>query len=71
MQLEETYAGPLKDTLIQRWRDPANGTICYIYLPILVRRAGAGPGGLAIYDANVIGSLSCVPHPTDRPPLRP
>jgi hypothetical protein len=34
MQLERQFAGPLQDTIIQRWRDPADGTICYIYLPI-------------------------------------
>ncbi len=34
MQLERQFAGPLQDTIVQRWRDPADGTICYIYLPI-------------------------------------
>jgi len=28
MQLERQFAGPLQDTVIQRWRDPADGTIC-------------------------------------------
>ncbi len=71
MQLEETYAGPLKDTVIQRWRDPANGTTCYIYLPIIVRHAGTAPSALTFYDANAIGSISCVPRPADVQPRRP
>jgi len=29
MQLERQFAGPLQDTVIQRWRDPVDGTICY------------------------------------------
>ncbi len=31
MQLNRQFAGPLQDTVIQRWRDPVDGTICYIY----------------------------------------
>ena len=38
MQLERQFAGPLRDTVVQRWRDPADGTICYIYLPISAQR---------------------------------
>src|SRR5262245_24319139 len=34
MQLEQMYRGPLKDTVIQRWRDPVLGSVCYLYLPI-------------------------------------
>src|SRR5262249_18601894 len=34
MQLERQFAGPLQDTVIQRWRDPVDGTVCYVYLPI-------------------------------------
>jgi hypothetical protein len=49
----------LRDTLVQRWRDPIDGTICYIYLPILVQH-GAGPNGLVQYGANGIGSISCL-----------
>jgi hypothetical protein len=59
MKLEAQYAGPLRDTLVQRWRDPIDGTICYIYLPILVQH-GPGPNGLVQYGANGIGSISCL-----------
>lgn len=59
MQLQAQYAGPLRDTLIQRWRDPVDGTICYIYLPIIVRH-GDGANGLVQYGANSIGSISCL-----------
>jgi len=59
MKLESQYAGPLRDTIIQRWRDPTDGTICYIYLPILVQH-GAGPNGLVQYGPNGIGSISCL-----------
>jgi hypothetical protein len=60
MRLEAQYAGPLRDTLIQRWRDPSDGTICYIYLPIIVQHA-AGPANLVQYGSNTIGSISCLP----------
>jgi hypothetical protein len=39
MQLERQFAGPLQDTIIQRWRDPVDGTICYIYLPITAQHS--------------------------------
>ncbi|HUD51781.1 hypothetical protein [Parvibaculum sp.] len=60
MELEGQYAGPLKDTLIQRWRDPAAGMICYVYLPIVVEHSKPTPMGLVQYGANGIGSISCV-----------
>lgn len=58
MRLEAQYAGPLRDTLIQRWRDPTDGNTCYIYLPIIVQHA-AGPANLVQYGSNNIGSISC------------
>ena len=61
MQLQAQYAGPLKDTVIQRWRDPVDGTICYLYLPILVQHSPPTPMGLVQYGANGIGSISCLP----------
>lgn len=61
MRLEAQYPGPLQDTTIQRWRDPVDGTVCYIYLPIAVAHA-AGPNGLVQYGAANIGSISCFPH---------
>ena len=60
MQLQAQYAGPLKDTVIQRWRDPIDGTICYVYLPILVRHSPPTSVGLVEYGANGIGSISCM-----------
>ena len=65
MQLEGQFAGPLKDTIIQRWRDPVDGTVCYIYLPVVVPHA-PGPSGYVQYGANAIGSISCIPSPKRR-----
>ena len=60
MRLEAQFPGPLKDTTIERWRDPVDGSVCYIYLPIAVEHA-EGPGGLVQYGAANIGSISCFP----------
>jgi hypothetical protein len=60
MQLERQFAGPLQDTIIQRWRDPADGTICYIYLPISAQHSPPTQAGFVQYGANTIGSISCV-----------
>lgn len=58
MVLERVFRGPLRDTVIQRWRDPADNSICYIYVPM---RAGvAAQGEQLVYGANTIGSLSCL-----------
>ncbi len=65
MQLEGQYPGPLQDTTIERWRDPVDGTVCYIYLPIAVAHS-AGPAGLVQYGAAHIGSISCIPAPRER-----
>jgi hypothetical protein len=59
MQLQAQYMGPLRDTVIQRWRDPIDGTICYLYLPVIVQHA-PGPNNLVQYGANTIGSISCL-----------
>jgi hypothetical protein len=69
MQLERQYAGPLRDTIIQRWRDPVDGTICYVYLPITAAHSPPGESGYVQYGANTIGSLSCIsaaPAPAPR-----
>lgn len=60
MQLERQFAGPLQDTLIQRWRDPIDGTACYIYLPITAAHSAPTQDGFVQYGANVIGSISCL-----------
>jgi hypothetical protein len=67
VELEGQYPGPLQDTVIQRWRDPVDGTVCYIYLPIAVAHT-AGPQGLVQYGSGNIGSISCLPpqHPAAR-----
>ena len=44
MQLERQYAGPLQDTLIQRWRDPVDGTTCYLYVPVSVQHSSTMDG---------------------------
>jgi len=61
LKLEAQFAGPLQDTTVQRWRDPVDGTVCYIYLPIAVAHA-PGPAGLVQYGAANIGSISCFPQ---------
>ena len=60
MQLERQFAGPLQDTIIQRWRDPADGTVCYLYLPITASHSPVQGSGYVQYGANTIGSISCV-----------
>ncbi len=60
LKLDGQFPGPLQDTTIQRWRDPVDGTICYIYLPIVVPPS-AGPPGLVQYGQADIGSISCLP----------
>ncbi|OAF11575.1 hypothetical protein [Bradyrhizobium neotropicale] len=64
MQLERQFAGPLQDTLIQRWRDPVDGTACYMYLPITAAHSPPAQGGFVQYGANVIGSISCFRPPS-------
>jgi hypothetical protein len=59
MQLERQFAGPLQDTIVQRWRDPVDGSVCYIYLPITAQHTPPTASGYAEYGANVIGSISC------------
>ena len=46
--------------MIQRWRDPIDGTICYIYLPMVVHHTPA-PSGYVEYGSSAIGSISCMP----------
>ena len=61
MELERQFAGPLQDTVIQRWRDPLDGTVCYIYLPFSAPHSPPSTGGYVQYGANTIGSVSCMP----------
>jgi hypothetical protein len=67
MQLERQFAGPLQDTIIQRWRDPVDGTVCYIYLPITAAHTPPTASGYVQYGANAIGSISCVAAPPRLP----
>lgn len=73
MELQAQYAGPFADTLIQRWRDPIDGRVCYIYLPANVKHAPLEkPGGFFDYGANSIGSISCgAPGPQIKPVTPP
>jgi hypothetical protein len=68
MQLERQFAGPLQDTLIQRWRDPADGTVCYIYLPITAQHSPPTDNGYVQYGPNAIGSISCIHGPATSAP---
>ncbi|WP_170181731.1 hypothetical protein [Phreatobacter stygius] len=71
MQLERQFAGPLRDTVIQRWRDPADGSICYIYLPITAAHSPPVGGGFVQYGSNTIGTISCTPGPAPRSAVAP
>ena len=61
MQLERQFAGPLEDTIVQRWRDPEDGTVCYIYLPITAVHSAPTSTGFVQYGSNSIGTISCLP----------
>ncbi len=67
MELERQFAGPLQDTVIQRWRDPVDGTICYIYLPISAPHSPPTPSGYVQYGATTIGTISCHPGQAAQP----
>ncbi|MHB2167586.1 hypothetical protein [Alsobacter sp. R-9] len=60
MTLEANFGGPLRDTVIQRLRDPIDGTVCYLYLPISVPHGPPLDDGMVRYGANPVGSISCV-----------
>jgi hypothetical protein len=64
MQLERQFAGPLQDTIIQRWRDPADGLVCVVYLPITAQHTPPTASGYVQYGANTIGSISCTAAPS-------
>ncbi|WP_454619779.1 hypothetical protein [Bradyrhizobium cenepequi] len=61
MVLERQFAGPLQDTVIQRLRDPVDGTICYLYLPISAPHSPVTATGFVQYGPNIIGSINCLP----------
>jgi hypothetical protein len=61
MQLEASYAGPMKDTTIQRWRDPGLNVVCYLYVPFTAQHSPPTATGYVQYGPNIIGNISCVP----------
>ena len=63
MTLERQFAGPLQDTVIQRLRDPIDGTVCYVYLPISVAHTPPTASGFVQYGPNGVGSINCLPPP--------
>src|SRR5665647_3377833 len=67
MILKRQFAGPLQDTVIQRLRDPVDGTICYLYLPISAPHSPPTATGFVQYGPNIIGSINCVPGPPSAP----
>jgi hypothetical protein len=72
MQLERQFAGPLQDTVIQRLRDPVDGTVCYLYLPISAPHSPVTATGFVQYGSNVIGSINCMPGtPAPTPGRKP
>jgi hypothetical protein len=64
MQLEAEYGGPMKDTAIQRWRDPTADVICYLYIPFTAQHSPPTQTGYVQYGSNIIGSISCLPAPS-------
>ncbi|MCX5576906.1 hypothetical protein [Kaistia terrae] len=71
MKLEAFYRGPLMDTVIQRWRDPVDGSICYIYMPISAEHSQTPNSPYVQYGANQIGSISCFAQPMAAPAVAP
>lgn len=63
MLLEKVYRGPLRDTIIQRWWDPIDGSVCFLYIPISTPLLPPPAEGYVQYGPNQIGSISCI-HPT-------
>jgi hypothetical protein len=61
MVLERQFAGPLQDTIIQRWSDPVDGTVCYVYLPISVPHSAPTNTGFVQYGSANVGTVSCMP----------
>jgi hypothetical protein len=61
MTLEAEFAGPLKDTTIQRWHDPVTDMFCYLYVPFTAQHSPPAPNGYVVYGPNSIGSISCAP----------
>ena len=59
MKLEAQFYGPLKSTLVQRWRDDESGMTCFIYLPVIVPHSKPLPNGLVFYGPNSLGTISC------------
>src|SRR3954471_16396020 len=71
MVLERQFSGPLQDTVIQRLRDPVDGTVCYLYLPISAATSPTTANGFIQYGANVIGSINCMPGREPAAPAKP
>ena len=65
--MQAQYAGPLQDTVIQRWRDPVDGSVCYLYLPAVVAHSPPTSAGYVQYGSNGIGSISCFGPPSTAP----
>jgi hypothetical protein len=61
MILERQFSGPLQDAVIQRLRDPVDGTICYLYLPISTPHSPTTVNGFVQYGPNTIGNINCLP----------
>jgi hypothetical protein len=61
MTLEAEFAGPLRDTTIQRWRDQSGDVVCYLYVPFTAQHSPPSASGYVLYGPNSIGTISCVP----------
>jgi hypothetical protein len=67
MILERQFSGPLQDTVIQRLRDPVDGTVCYVYLPISAPHSPTTATGFVQYGPNTVGNISCMPGRSGAP----
>jgi len=58
VEVNRTFYSLPEAATIERWRDPVDGAVCYIYLPIAVEHQ-QGPNNLVQYGSSVIGTISC------------
>jgi hypothetical protein len=54
----------------QRLRDPVDGTVCYLYLPISTPHSPTTATGFVQYGPNTIGSINCMSAPPEPAPRK-
>ena len=58
MKMVKEWEGPYPSTAIYKFSDTTEGVVCYIYAPIRLRNSISATG--YSYEANEVGSISCV-----------